>query len=215
MLVRVEEPTKPGGIAPRPRTGSNPQWTVSFNISTSNLWGYPASFRGWHYGWNPANENLFPRQISSMASIPCNFSYSSGGTIHGDFAYDCFFRYDNAKSTPQFEVMVWGRNDSYPIGSKIASSVITEGGYTFDLWAGYNSSAGYYVYTFIPVRSSVPSAVPTGNATLNIDLKHFLNKLSGRSNYSSAMYLDVVEAGFEVVRGGGWASCTWFTCTAN
>jgi len=92
--------------------------------------------------------------------------------------------------------------------------VITENGVTYDLWYGYNSAAGYYTYTFIPVRSSVPSSVATGSGSANIDLMHFLNKLNGRANYSSSMYLDVVEAGFEVVNGNGWASCTWFTCTA-
>lgn len=196
-------------------SGTNPQWTVNFDFSTNNLWGYPASFRGWHYGWNPSNDNLFPRQVSSMSSIPCNFSYTCGGTIHGDFAYDCFLRKDNAKSTPQLEVMIWGHNDSYPVGTKQVSNIISANGVSYDLWGGYNSSAGYYVYSFLPARSSVPSSVPTGNGSINIDLKQFLNKLSGRSGYSSSMYLDVVEAGYEVVRGNGWASCTWFTCTAN
>jgi hypothetical protein len=26
------------------------------------------------------------------------------------------------------------------------------------------------------------------------------------------MYLDVVEAGFEIVRGNGWMTCGWFSC---
>jgi hypothetical protein len=29
------------------------------------------------------------------------------------------------------------------------------------------------------------------------------------------MYLDVVEAGFEVVRGNGWVTCGWFSCEAS
>jgi hypothetical protein len=199
-------------------TGSNPQWTVNWSVPSNNLYGYPASIRGWHYGFNPAADNLFPKQIASVTSIPCNFSYTCGGTINGDFAYDCFLRWDNAKSTPQLEVMVWGHNNSYPIGTVLQSSIITENGVTYDLWGGYNSSAGYYVYTFLPQRSSVPSSVPTGNGSINMDLLHFLNKLEGRTDgygYNHWMYLDVVEAGFEVVGGSGWASCTWFTCTAD
>jgi len=92
-------------------SGSNPQWTAWWNVPSKNLYGYPASIRGWHYGWNPANDNLFPRKISSTTSIPCSFSYDCGGTIGGDFTYDCFFRWDSAKSTPQTEVMVWSRNN--------------------------------------------------------------------------------------------------------
>jgi len=29
------------------------------------------------------------------------------------------------------------------------------------------------------------------------------------------MYLDVVEAGFENVRGRGWVTCGWFGCEAE
>ena len=56
---------------------------------------------------------LFPKQLSATTSIPCTFSYSSGGSnMAGDFAYDMFLRWDNARSTPQLEVMVWAGNDS-------------------------------------------------------------------------------------------------------
>ena len=62
---------------------------------------------------NPAGDNLFPKQLSATSSIPCTFSYSSGGSnMSGDFAYDMFLRRDTAKSTPELEVMVWGGNDS-------------------------------------------------------------------------------------------------------
>jgi hypothetical protein len=36
--------------------------------------------------------------------------------------------------------MVWAGNDSWPIGSQTATSVITTGGYTFDLAGHYNNS---------------------------------------------------------------------------
>lgn len=29
------------------------------------------------------------------------------------------------------------------------------------------------------------------------------------------MYLDVVEAGLEIVRGTGWVTCDWFSCEAE
>lgn len=88
-------------IAWSPSTGSYPQWSASFNFPGGSLYGYPASIRGWHYGWNPTGDTLFPRKISSVSTIPAAFSYASDGSnMAGDFAYDLFLRYDSQKSTP-------------------------------------------------------------------------------------------------------------------
>jgi hypothetical protein len=43
----------------------------------------------------------------------------------------------------------------------------------------------------------------------------FLRLLEGRPNFSVEMYLDTVEAGFEIVRGSGWVTCGWFSCEAE
>lgn len=193
-------------------TSSVPGMTFWYDFSSYSLYGYPAVIRGWHYGFNPANDTLFPKQLSATTSIPCTFNYSSGGSdMAGDFAYDMFLRRDNAKSTPELEVMVWAGNDSYPIGSQTGTSVLTTGGYTFDLWEGNNSAAGYYVYTFIPHGTAGQGNLPTGGS-LNVDMKTFFNWLqANRSNagyFSNSMYLDVVEAGLEVTRGDGWAYVT-------
>ena len=82
----------------------------------------------------------------------------------------------------------------------------------FDLWAGTNSSAGYYVYSFAPHQKTDKLS---GGGGLNVDLMLFFNLLKGREYFSADMYLDVVEAGFEIVRGKGWATCGWFRCEAN
>ncbi|MEO9089202.1 MAG: cellulase [Rhodanobacter sp.] len=202
-------------IAWSPSTGAYPQWSASFNLPGGSLYGYPASIRGWHYGWNPTGDTLFPRKISTANTIPAAFSYASGGSnMVGDFAYDLFLRYDRQKSTPQLEVMIWAGNNSYPIGAPIATGVLIENGVTYDLWAGNNSAAGYYVYTFLPQRSGVPAILPSGGSA-NLDIKHFFNVLRGRSFYSDSMYLDVVEAGCEITRGSGWVSTTWFSVDAR
>jgi hypothetical protein len=190
--------------------GSTPSLTVTYNFGSYGLYGYPACIHGWHYGYNPANDNLFPKQISATHSIPCSFSYSShGSNMAGDFAYDMFLRNDNQKSSPQLEVMVWGGNDSYPIGGQTGTNVLSAGGYTFDLWEGNNNAAGYYVYTFIPHGTAGQGNLPTGGS-LNVDMKTFFNWLqSNRSSgghYSNSMYLDVVEAGLEITRGNGGAT---------
>ena len=109
-------------------TEDAPQWTANFNFSTNRLYGYPASIRGWHYGWNPANDNLFPKQLYGTTGILCSFSYNCGGEdLHGDFAYDLFLRRDDKKSVPQLEVMVWAGNNSMPIGKPIATNIIDGG----------------------------------------------------------------------------------------
>lgn len=198
-------------------TGSTPNMTVWWNYPNDyNLYGYPACIRGWHYGWNPTGDTLFPRQVSKITSANCTFNYSSGGTnMAGDFAYDLFFRWDNAKSSPQLEVMIWGGNNSWPIGTRTATNVVTAGGYTFDLWEGMNTAAGYYVYTFIPRNTAGQGSLPT-SGSLNINLKTFFNWLqtnrSSSGRYSNSMYLDVVEAGLEITRGNGWA---WIGANIN
>lgn len=191
-------------------SGSTPSITVSYNFTSYSLYGYPACIRGWHYGWNPANDNLFPMQLSAATTIPCTFSYSSSGAnMAGDFAYDMFLRWDNAKSTPQLEVMVWGGNDSWPIGTQTGTSVLSAGGWTFDLWEGMNTAAGYYVYTFIPHGTAGQGNLPTSGSA-NVDMKVFFNWLqanrSSSGYYNNTMYLDVVEAGLEITRGTGSAT---------
>ena len=188
-------------------SGSDANMTVWYNFPNYGLYGYPACIRGWHYGWNPTGDTLFPKQLATTSSIPCWFSYASGGTnMSGDFAYDMFLRWDNAKSSPQLEVMVWAGNDSYPIGTQTGTNVLYTGGYSFDVWQGYNSAAGYYVFTFIPHGTAGNGSLPTGGS-LNVDMKTFFNWLEQNrsSYYNNYMYLDVVEAGLEITRGNGWA----------
>jgi hypothetical protein len=197
----------------QPGTGDAPQWTANFNFATNSLYGYPASIRGWHYGFNPANDNLFPKKLSETTSIPCSFSYNCGGDdLCGDFAYDLFLRHDDKKSVPQLEVMVWAGNNSTPIGKLIATNIITADEVAFDLWAGTNSGAGYYVYSFMPHERT---AKLPAEGSLNVDLMDFFRLVEGRPNFSLDMYLDVVEAGFEIVRGKGWVTCGWFSCEAD
>jgi lysophospholipase L1-like esterase len=197
----------------QPGADEAPQWTASFNFSTNSLYGYPASVRGWHYGFNPANDNLFPKKLSETTSISCSFSYNCGGDdLHGDFAYDLFLRHDDKKASPQLEVMVWAGNNSTPIGQLIATNIVMAGGVSFDLWAGTNAPAGYYVYSFMPHQRT---AKLPAEGSLDVDMMDFFRLLDGRPNFSDEMYLDVVEAGFEIVRGHGWVTCGWFSCEAE
>jgi len=196
---------------------STPTWAVGVNFSSYNLYGYPASIRGWHYGWNPANDSLFPRQIAKTHAIPCAFSYASAGTsMAGDFAYDMFLRNDSQKSAPQLEVMVWAGNNSWPIGGQTGASVLTAGGFTFDVWEGANKAAGYYTITFIPHGTAGKGDLPT-SGRLKVDMMAFFNWLAANrgAHFNKNMYLDVVEAGCEITRGTGSISSSYFSCDAN
>ena len=108
--------------------------------------------------------------------------------------------------------MIWGANNSTPLGKIVATNIVNVEGVAYDLWAGTNASAGYFVYSFAPHDQT--AVLPT-RGKLEADLMTFLNLLKGREYFSAEMYLDVVEAGFEIVRGKGWATCGWFSCEVN
>ncbi|MBB3805699.1 hypothetical protein FHR51_001840 [Xanthomonas arboricola] len=132
-------------------SGSTPSLTVSYNLPSGQLYGYPAICRGWHYTMNPTTDSYFPHQVSKIGSLSGALAFTTNGSGQtGDFAYDLFFRKDASKGNPQLEVMIWGANNSYPIGTVTTANAITSGGVTYDLWEGNNPAAGYYVYTFIP-----------------------------------------------------------------
>jgi hypothetical protein len=134
------------------------------------------------------------------------FLFIGWGQNGGDFAYDMFLRKDNAKSTPQLEAMVWGGNDSWPIGTQIATNTLSAGGYSYDLWEGYNSAAEYYVYTFILHGTAGHGNLPT-SGNVDVDMNALFNWLNNNRSYegyfNNNMYLDVVEAGLDVARGHG------------
>jgi len=87
--------------------------------------------------------------------------------------------------------------------------------YTWDLYYGYNSAAGYPTYSFVPHRTTVPSSLPaTGH--INVDLRAFFTVLKNLNPgyYNEGMYLDVVEVGCEITQGDGSVQTTYFTVDA-
>jgi hypothetical protein len=85
-------------------------------------------------------------------------------------------------------------------------------GASFDLWAGTNAGAGYYAYTFAPRGRN--ARLPD-EGSLEVDQMDFFRLLASREHFSMDMYLNVVEAGSEVVRGRGWVTCGWLSCDAD
>lgn len=90
------------------------------------------------------------------------------------------------------------------------SNAITSGGISYDLREGNAAAAGYYVSTFIPHGTAGNSNPLSAKGNLNADVKEFLTKLQALrgsdGRYSSDLYLQVVEAGFEVTGGMGTVS---------
>ncbi|NIK52543.1 GH12 family glycosyl hydrolase domain-containing protein [Xanthomonas arboricola] len=192
-------------------SGSTPSMTISYNLPSGTLYGYPAICRGWHYTMNPATDSYFPHQVSKIASLSGTLAFTTKGSGQtGDFAYDLFFRKDTSKGNPQLEVMIWGANNSYPLGTLTTSNAITSGGVTYDLWEGNNDAAGYYVYTFIPHGTAGNSNALPAKGNVNVDVKAFLTRLqdlrASDGRYSNTLYLQVVEGGFEVTGGMGTVS---------
>ncbi|AAM42650.1 cellulase [Xanthomonas campestris pv. campestris] len=192
-------------------SGSTPSMTVSYSLPSGQLYGYPAICRGWHYTMNPATDSFFPHQVSAIKTLSGAVAFTTKGSGQtGDFAYDLFFRKDASKGTPQLEVMIWGANNSYPLGTLSVPNAISSGGVSYDLWQGNNDAAGYYVYTFIPHGTAGNSNPLPTSGHLNANIKAFLDRLqtlrSGDGRYSNALYLQVVEGGFEVTGGTGSVS---------
>jgi hypothetical protein len=186
-------------------SASYPDMTVSFNFNSFNLYGYPACIRGWHYGYNPTGDTKYPAQIKNLNGDSGWFDFSSqGSNMYGDMAYDLFLRSDSSRSNPELEVMIWGRNNSWPIGGKVASNTVNGN----DLWMGYNSAAGYETFSFVPAGTGGGSAWTNISGSINPNLYSYLTYLT--SHYGSYVntnwYLDVVEAGQEITNGHG---STW------
>jgi hypothetical protein len=184
-------------------SSSYPDMTVSYDFGSGSLYGYPACIRGWHYGWNPANDSKYPAQIKNLSGDTAWYDFSSAGSnMHGDEAYDLFLRNDSSKSSPELEVMIWGRNNSYPIGTKVKSNTVSGQ----DLWMGYNSSAGYETFSFVPAGTGGGAAWTSISGSIDPNLYTYLTYLC--SNYGSyvntSWYLDVVEAGIEITEGDGY-----------
>lgn len=197
----------------QPGNGESPQWTAHLNFGTAGTNGYAASIRGWHYGWNPAGDNLFPKKLSNLQSVSCSLSFSCAGTdLMGAFAYDLLLRNDDKKSYPQLEVMVWGANNMMPVGTVLASNVIVAADVSYDLWGGLNTDANRYVYTFVPDDRT--STLPA-KGNLALDVMPLFKQLAGREHFTMDMYLDAVEGGFKISHGNGWVTCGWFGCNAN
>ncbi|KAL2066749.1 hypothetical protein VTL71DRAFT_2821 [Oculimacula yallundae] len=135
-----------------------------------------------------------PKLVSQIGSIPTSASWSMSNTnVRADVAYDLFTAADakHSKSSGDYELMIWlGRyGNVYPIGSSVGT--VNVGGYSWNLWIGYNGSMK--VYSFI-------ASNPVTN--FNSDVKQFFNYLANSQGFpASKQHLITLQFGTEPFTG--------------
>jgi xyloglucan-specific endo-beta-1,4-glucanase len=119
------------------------------------------------------------RLVSSISSIPTSarWTYSTLDNVRADVAYDLFTANDinHSTSSGDYELMVWlARFGSVqPIGSK--KTTVTIGGYTWDLWSGYNGNC--LVFSFV---------ADTNISNYSGDIKNFFDYITANEGFPAS-----------------------------
>ena len=180
-------------------TDGNADFSVansSINLSGGAPGGYPAIYKGCHWGACTTNSGL-PVQVSAMTpgevTTSWNTSQPGGGAY--DVAYDIWYN-----STPTTdgqpdaeEMMIWINHTGgvEPAGSVVASNV-SIGGNTYTVWEDRMSSWNDVSY----VLNSGTTAVS------NLDVDLLAADSVQRGYMTDSDYLIDLEAGFELWQGG-------------
>jgi hypothetical protein len=166
--------------------------------------GYPSIYRGCHWGaCSPSNP--MPRQVSSLSSVPTEWSISTASGTW-DAAYDIWFDTgpEPAEQPNGCELMIWINHSGgvQPAGGNQGSANIA--GASWEVWTSSVGSANYIAYR----RTSTTNSA-------NFDLKAFFDDAVSRGQVQSAWYLISVEAGFELWNGGVGLSSNSFSVEVN
>lgn len=178
-------------------SGSTIGWGTTWDWSgqSNSVKSYASSVLGWHWGWKRSGTGL-PVQLSANRNVNTRWQFSV--TQHNantmNVAYDLWLHTKSnpgSSDNPTDEIMVWlyRAGGAGPVGTKQAT--VSIGGATWDLYRG---NIGWNVFSFVRTSN-------TTNSTLN--LRDFLNNLSGRGWVSRSKYLTSVESGTEVFIGRG------------
>jgi hypothetical protein len=180
---------------------------VTRNQNSGNTSGaptaYPSIFRGCHWGaCSPSNP--MPRQVSSLSSVPSEWSISTASGTW-DASYDIWFDTgpEPAEQPNGCELMIWINHSGgvQPAGSNQGSATIA--GASWEVWVN-GGQWNYIAYR----RTSTTNSV-------NLDLKEFFDDAVSRGQVQSAWYLISVEAGFELWNGGVGLSSNSFSVEVN
>ena len=167
--------------------------------------GYPAIYRGCHFGACTPGSGL-PVRVSDIHPGTVTTSWSTsqpGGGGDYDVAYDIWFNQTptTAGAPNGTELMIWlnHRGPVQPFGSKVASNVGI-GGTSYNVWFG-KQAWNTVSYTMTSGTTSVS----------DLDLHRLIADAVSRGYISPSWYLIDVEAGFELWQGGAGLATNSFS----
>lgn len=194
-VFRVDSMQEPGG--------GNP-WDIA---------AFPSVYIGTaHAGANPTTGSGLPATVGSLTSVPTGLSTNASSvTYTGNTTYDVYFTEEENYTAggPDVYLMVWFHaNGLNPINSAgegwdcrsqvptyvdscTGAGSVTIDGLTFHRFIGPNGSAR--VISYVP---------ETRMDRWEFDLKDFIDDAVAEGVVTEAMYLQSIQAGFELVKGG-------------
>jgi hypothetical protein len=194
-------------------TDGNADFTVA-NSAISNPTsgapgGYPAIYKGCHWGACTSNSGL-PIQVGSLTPGKVTTSWTTTQTYAGayDVAYDIWYNQSPTTSgQPNAEEMMIWLNDNggvEPAGSVVATNV-TLGGHTYNIWEDQMSSWKDVSYVMTSGTTSVS----------NLDVGILAADSVSRGYMTDSDYLIDLEAGFELWQGGAGLATDSYSVNIN
>ena len=194
-------------------TDGNADFTVA-NSAISNPaggapGGYPAIYKGCHWGACTSNSGL-PIQVGSLTPGKVTTSWTTTQTHAGayDVAYDIWYNQSPTTSgQPNAEEMMVWLNDNggvEPAGSVVATNV-TLGGHTYNIWEDQMSTWKDVSYVMTSGTTSVS----------NLDVGILAADSVSRGYMTDSDYLIDLEAGFELWQGGAGLATNSYSVTIN
>jgi Glycosyl hydrolase family 12/Ricin-type beta-trefoil lectin domain len=194
-------------------TDGNADFTVA-NSSISNAaggapGGYPAIYKGCHWGACTSNSGL-PIQVGSLTpgKVTTNWTTTQTGAGAYDVAYDIWYNQSPTTSgQPNAEEMMIWLNDNggvEPAGSVVATNV-SLGGHTYNIWEDQMSTWKDVSYVMTSGTTSVS----------NLDVGILAADSVSRGYMTDSDYLIDLEAGFELWQGGAGLATDSYSVNIN
>jgi hypothetical protein len=180
-------------------TDGNADFTVansSISLSGGAPGGYPAIYKGCHWGDCTSNSGL-PIEVGSLTpgKVTTSWTTSQPGGGAYDVAYDIWYNQSPTTSgQPNAEeMMIWLNHTGgvEPAGSVVATNV-SLGGHTYNIWEDQMSSWKDVSYVMTSGTTSVS----------NLDIGTLAADSVSRGYMTNSDYLIDLEAGFELWQGG-------------
>ena len=177
--------------------------------NSSEVASYPFIYKGYHFG--PGNHtapeyNPFPIQVNELGSAPFTWVINTE-EVEGiwNAAFEAWFSIDGASNpTGGAELMIWL---DYVGGAVPAGSVVDNvdiGGINWDV-----RFAAWDIWNYIAFQATTPVD------SVTLDLKDFVLDALDRGYLFTTLYLDNMEAGFEIWRDGQGLTSLYYSADAE